>query len=309
MKNFIKIFFSILLIICVEKNLFAIENKILLKVDSEIITSLDIYNEIKFLTILNPELKNLNKEEIFEISKNSIIRDIVRKKEILNNSVKFEVDKNYINKIIQSNYLKRNIKNLDELKMFLLNNEIDNINIEEKLKIEILWNELVYRKYSNKVKIDKAYLEKQLENFKNKKKTYQLSEILFNLDADENFLEKYNKIKNSINEIGFKNTASTYSISRTASSGGELGWLDENIFEQTVINKISKLNKGEHSEPIIVPGGFLILRVDNFKIVEYQIDKNKEIQELIIQKTNQQLNQLSIIYYNKVKKNIIINEL
>ena len=60
-----------------------IENKILFKIDNEIITTIDIYEEIKFLRIFNPEINNLEDSELFEISKNSILRDRIKKIEIL----------------------------------------------------------------------------------------------------------------------------------------------------------------------------------------------------------------------------------
>ena len=56
-----------------------IENKILFKIDNEIITTIDIYDEIKFLRVFNPEINNLEDAELFEISKNSILRDRIKK--------------------------------------------------------------------------------------------------------------------------------------------------------------------------------------------------------------------------------------
>ena len=61
------------------KNLIAVENKILFKVNNEIITTIDIFEEIKFLKIFNPEMNSLSKEELFEISKNSILRNKIKK--------------------------------------------------------------------------------------------------------------------------------------------------------------------------------------------------------------------------------------
>ena len=83
-KN-LKIILLILSIIIFHiKALYAFENKILFKIENEIITSVDIYEEIKFLKIFNPEIENLNKSELFEISKNSILRDKIKKVEIMN---------------------------------------------------------------------------------------------------------------------------------------------------------------------------------------------------------------------------------
>ena len=51
-------------------NLHAIENKILIKLENEIITTLDIKNELKFLSIINPQINELDDKQLFEISKN-----------------------------------------------------------------------------------------------------------------------------------------------------------------------------------------------------------------------------------------------
>ena len=75
----IRFIFFTLLIILYSKFTLAIENKILFKVDEELITSIDIYNQTKYLENLNQEIKNLDNKDIFEISKKSIIREKVKK--------------------------------------------------------------------------------------------------------------------------------------------------------------------------------------------------------------------------------------
>ena len=82
----IKIFTLILLVIIFpQDNLSSIENKIIIKINNEIITSLDLEDEIKYLKALNPGLNKLNNQEILEISKKSILRENIKKIEILNN--------------------------------------------------------------------------------------------------------------------------------------------------------------------------------------------------------------------------------
>ena len=49
----------------------ALENKILFKVNNNIITSIDIVEEIKYLKAINDKLININDNEMFEISKKS----------------------------------------------------------------------------------------------------------------------------------------------------------------------------------------------------------------------------------------------
>ena len=136
-----------------------------------------------------------------------------------------------------------------------------------------------------------------------------LSEIVFNVDEKLNLESKYNQIKEDILEKGFDNAALLHSISNTSNSGGELGWIKENSLNSKLQKTISKLNIGEITEPIIIQGGFLILKLNDTKKIKNKIDVEKELKKLIAKETNQQLNQFSNIYFNKVKKEIKINEI
>ena len=67
-KNFKILYIFLILVILNFPKSIALENKILFKVNNEIITTIDIYEEIKFLKIFNPEVNSLNETELFEIS-------------------------------------------------------------------------------------------------------------------------------------------------------------------------------------------------------------------------------------------------
>ena len=58
---FLKIFLIMFLIITKNSSANSKENKILLKINNEIVTSVDILNEIKFLSIINKEFTKINK--------------------------------------------------------------------------------------------------------------------------------------------------------------------------------------------------------------------------------------------------------
>ena len=73
--------------------------------------------------------------------------------------------------------------------------------------------------------------------------------------------------------------------------------------------KVKNVKIGNHTKPIIIPGGFLILKVEDVREVDHIFDLNTEIDKIVKKKTNEQLNQFSNIYFNKVKKDIVINEL
>ena len=56
-------------------NVFSTENKILLKIDNEIITSVDVLNEINFINTVNENTDKISKEELYKISLNSLIKE------------------------------------------------------------------------------------------------------------------------------------------------------------------------------------------------------------------------------------------
>ena len=84
----------------------SIENKILYKVNNEIITSYDLKKEFKYLSLINPTITNLDKNEIFEVSKNSVIREKIKKIEILKHVENIVINNDYIDRIITETYNK-----------------------------------------------------------------------------------------------------------------------------------------------------------------------------------------------------------
>ena len=284
------------------------ENKILLKINNQIITSLDILTELDYLGTINKEIKKIEKEKAFEISKNSIIREKIKEIEIKRVIKEIKIEDKILNNLIISYFKEFEINTISEFENFFLSKDIDPNVIKKKISIEVLWNQLIYSKYKQNIRIDTQLIKSNLSN--NKKQTeFLISEILFNIDENEDLNKKFLLIDNSIKEINFAQTALAYSISETANKGGKLGWISESILSEQVYKKIKKLNIGEHTSPILVPGGFLILKLLDFKEVNKEFDIENEVEKIVKEKTNQQLNRFSNIYFNKVKKDIVINEL
>ena len=136
-----------------------------------------------------------------------------------------------------------------------------------------------------------------------------ISEIIFNVSKKSEFEKKYEQVLKDIELTGFKNAALIHSVSDSASVGGYIGWIKEDNLNEKIRKKISDLKRGEFSKPILTSSGFLIIKVEDEK--KYEIDSNldNEINNLIQFKTREQLNQFSRLYFNKVKKNVIFNEL
>ncbi len=289
-------------------NLNSSENKILLKVNNEIITSIDILNEFEYLQIINKEFRNIEKEEAFKISKNSLIKEKIKKIEIKRIIKEVKIDEKVIDNLLLTYFKEFKISSIPEFEKFFLSKNVDPNFVREKITLEVLWNQLIYSKYKKNVKINKQLIIKELK--KNDKQTeFLISEILFNVNENENLNEKYNYIEKSIKKIDFSQTALAYSIADSANKGGKLGWISESALNKNIFDKLKNLKIGEHTKPILVPGGFLILKLIDLREISKSFDIDKEVKKIVKNKTNQQLNRFSNIYYNKVKKNITINEL
>ena len=294
--------------ILIAVNAHAAENKILLKVNNQIITSLDILTELRYLQSINKEFNKIEKEKTYEISKNSLIREKIKEIEIIRVVKEIKIEDKILNNVIVNYFKEFGINSIDEFEKFFIDKDIDPNLIKKKISIEILWNQLIYSRYNQNLKIDKHLIKSNL--LRNKKQTeFLISEILFNIDENEDLNEKFRLIESSIMKINFSQTALIYSISDTANKGGDLGWITGSILSKEIYKELKNLKIGEHTKPILVPGGFLVLKLLDLREVIREFDTDKEVEKIVNEKTNQQLNQFSNIYFNKVKKEIVINEL
>ena len=240
----------------------SIENKIIFKVENEIITSIDITDEFRYLQIINPNLLNLEKDKILQISKNLKIKEKIKKIEVMKYFENLEIDENYMNEIITNTYERIGLQNKSNFLGKLNENKINLEFVKKKLAINAKWNEIIFQKFRSKIKIDKTKLkEKILSNKENNLKSYNLSEILFEVNENENLNDKYKKIINDIQTKGFENSALIYSVSYTSTNdGGKIGWVYESSLNKNIRTKLNVLNIKEFSKPITVPGGFFILK-------------------------------------------------
>ena len=278
---------------------------IVTKVDNEIITNIDIANEINYLTALNNDLTKIDKNSLINLAKNSLIREKIKKNEINKNS-SIKVKEEILKDLIKNYYKKMDLNNLDEFESYLATFNVDLNEIMEKIKIEILWNQIVYLKYSNLLNINIEELKKKISSNKDKDTKivkYLLSEILFSVGNEENFETKKKEIKKKIRENGFKTAANIYSMSSTAQFGGRIGLMDEKQLSPKILNEIKLIKVGEVTNAIDVPSGFLILKLEDIIIENLEKDLEKELENLVRFETDRQLNQFSIIYYNKLKLN------
>ena len=239
---------NVLIIFFCFNNLHAKKNKILFKIDNEIITSVDLLEEIKYLTSLNVELENSKKEVMYEIAKNSLIRHKIKELEIIDKLENYNIEQNVLNKILLTQFSKLNINTNLELKNYFEQNNLNMEHVKNRVKIEILWNEFIFAKYSSKIKIDENKIRKELQN-KKRETEFLLSEILFDISENENLKNKFDQIKKIINNEGFSKAALSFSISNSSDEGGNLGWIRETALNKKIFNQLKNIQIGNHTKP------------------------------------------------------------
>ena len=265
---FKKIFISILILLFSSSNLLSNSNLFISAIiDDQIITNFDIQKEKSYLIILNPNLSNLSDNQAIKIAKNSIINETVKKKE-LEKFYDLNKDISFLEQVKKDLYLKLNLKNEKEFNNLLVNKKSYSLEeINNKLKIEILWNELIYKKYQKQVKINEKKLLEKIENEINENlRDYSLSEIFFKKEKNEILSEKIKKIKSSINQVGFNNTANIYSISESANYGGKIGWILETNLSKQIAKELENIDEGMYTNVIQIGNNFLILKIDRIRL-------------------------------------------
>jgi len=260
----------------------AIESKIIHNIENEIITNIDIKREFKYLIALNNSLKELDKKKILTISNESIIREKIKKIELLKNLKEIKLDEDYYEILLKNTYSRLNIESINAFEIYLKDYDLKIEDIKTKITIDALWNELIVQKYNSKIVINETKIKKKiLKNSKIRSKEYKLAEIIFEVTNKEEIEKKYNQIVKSINDIGFENSATTYSFSESGKIGGDIGWINENLLNNNIKRNISTLQIGEITKPIILSNGILVLKLINIKNSEANIDIENELKKAI----------------------------
>ena len=306
-RFFIVNFFLIIQLTLV--NATSINFKIIASVDDEIITNFDVIKESRYLQVLSPNLKNFEEKKMIILAKESLIKQIIKKKEI-SKFINLNDENPFVDEYLKNLITRLDYKNTNDFNNSLLKNNTHTLDeVKYKIKIELFWNELIFDKYKDQVLINKEKLVKKLGDIKDKEKTeFFLSEIIFKKTKDEKIEDSITKIRKSISEIGFDNTANIYSLSESSKFGGKIGWVNEDALSKKIYENIIALKNNEYSNVIKVKDNFIILKVVDRRVVRKSIDKEKELERLIQIEKNNKLEKFSRIYFNKVKTQYQINE-
>ena len=308
MKKKIVVFFTLIIL----NFSFEIANSeifIKAKVNNQIITNIDVKNEKNYLLALNPNLRNLSEENKNRYAIDSLINEKIKKMEI-ERRYEITVNKNVIKKIINDLYSNLGISDVDAFKQYLSNYSINLDLVTRKISIEVAWNDYILNRFNNLILVDEVKIRKKINQLseKNSIENILLSEIIFTIKENEKLEKKFSTIKDSINNIGFEETAKLYSVSESKNNGGKIGWVYKSQLSEKISSEIDKINIGEFTSPITTPGGFIILKIINKKEELLKINKDKQFKKAVNFEKNRQLTMYSTLHYKRIYNKAVINE-
>ena len=276
------------------------QNKIVLKIENEIITNYEIKNKI--LTILFLANQEINQENINNQKKqvlNQLINHKLKKIEL--SKYNYKKDEKQINTYLNS----ISSNNITNLKKEFINKDLNYDLFLEEIETQFKWQQLIYKMYAKKINIDEKNIDIEIKNFIENKATieeFRISEIeiISNNDSSDN--ERIASLIEQIKNEGFGNAAIKYSSSITAPNKGDLGWVNAKYISKEIYDVLKDLNIGEVSAPIKKTDSFIFLKLNNKRTSKSEeINKSELKKSLINQKKNELFNLYSRSYLSKLK--------
>ena len=282
-----------------------IQNKILIKIENEIISSYELKNKINTLIILsNKEVNQSNIDKLKKIAIDQLINLKMKKIELAKYNLK--IDRNNINSYL-NNISSGNIQEFKN--KFKINNLDYNIYLDE-IKTQLTWQKLIFSLYKDKVIIEEKEINDDLEKslkLNSTIKEYNLSEMDILLDNNNDLSKKLSELNFQIQNYGFEETAKQFSGSYSASEGGRLGWLSEKSLSNKILNKVNKLKINEISDPIISGNSLMLIKLNNVRVKQVQNLNTEDLRKSIIKRRKNELFSLySNSHLSKIKNNLLV---
>jgi parvulin-like peptidyl-prolyl isomerase len=301
-KNY---FFIILLTLFFDSFVVAKNTKILVKIESEIITNFDVQNKIISSLILAK--KQINQENINNFKKASLenlIQNRLKKIELKKYNIKKDDEQInlYLNSISSNN--------VEKMKNIFKDYDLDFKEFTDQIDVEFKWRKFIYQIYKKKINIKPEDVDREISDKLKKQKNiveYNLSEIEILSNNSGSNLETIALIQDEIKVAGFESAVSKFSISSTSSKSGELGWINSNSLSKEFLKILNKTQKGQVSDPIMKQDKIIFLKLNDKKTSNYtNIDFDKLKNDLLVKKQNELFNLYSNSHLSKLRNTNLI---
>ena len=287
------------------KTLANIQNKIVVKVENQIVTNYEIKNKI--LTSLILSGVKVSQENIDRYKKQAL-KTLIDYKIKENELKKYRINKN--EKQINS-YLKSiSSDNIENLKNSFMVNNLDYDLFLKEVETEMKWQELIYKLYSKKIIIDEKSIDLEIDDLiKNSKKVkeFKISEIEVNFDDNQINDKKIFEIEKQIQDEGFEKTSLKYNKTSSSANKGDLGWINARSLTKEVFEILKDMKIGDISKPIKKQNTVIFLKINDIRNSEVKdLDLVNLRSKLINQRKNELFDLYSKSHLSKLKNNSMI---
>lgn len=281
-----------------------ISNNIVVKVGNDLITSVDIKNEIITNLIIS---KQKVTQETINGNKDYAVKNLISK------SIKrAEVNKYSVtayNKNDLRNYAlgiaKKFNTNIKGLKKIFKESNINYETFEKNYETELLWNSFIFNIYKNQININIVEVANEVKVLlKTQIIEYNISEI--EILKSENEKQKIDEVFELIKKEGFEVAAKKLSIAKSSKNSGLLGWVSNRSFSKTYLDEIKRIKINEISSPMNNKNSITIFRINNLRKSNdaRKVDVLKD--KVLARKKQDKLNLFSRSHFSNLENTIVI---
>ncbi len=246
-------------------------------VNDQIITISDVEDRVKLYSFSSDAKHN---EQQLKALRYQVLNRLIDETLQLEEAKKIGIAIN--DTIVQSQFAKiaeGNKLSTDEMKKQFKKANININSLYDQIRAESAWGQLVQRKLRPKISISETDIDMRLETTHNTKENqYLVAEIFLNTHKegykDKAVFKKASQIAEQIREgAQFSLAAKEFSEAPGAASGGNLGWIKEGQVSAEIGDALSKMKKGQISNPVLSPKGYHIVLLRD---IRHASDSNEE---------------------------------
>ncbi|KPP80430.1 MAG: periplasmic chaperone for beta-barrel proteins SurA [Oceanicaulis sp. HLUCCA04] len=259
-------------------------------VNDEPITTYEVRDRMRFILTTSGIQPN---EEVLAQVQEQALRSLVEESLQLQTAAEFEVPitEEEVDDAI-ADIAARNGVTVAEIQADLESAGASIDTMRQQLRAEIAWSYLVSGRYRSRVRVSDAQIERALERLLESasQTQHRVAEIMVNLpasggesEAEERIAAIYGALERG---APFHAVAQQMSDAPTAASGGDAGWLSSDQLRPQVAQVVQQMPVGSISNPIRVPGGFMIVALADQR--EGQVIEQFTLQQVTL--VNSQIN-------------------
>jgi len=263
------LFFQSQAVLAANKSAPSQDNYIIAKINNKAITNSEVVDRYRFvISVSKISIKEEDEKKLLiaQIIDKMIDEELIRQEAA---KLKFEVTADEVRDSIDVVALQQK-KNATQFKLFFINNNLSFDNYLKQVESEILWSKIISEVMRSKVKVTEVEVKEFFEQHKYNTdvKKFFVAEVLISPagNVSENIAQLANKLAVELKQgADFKNIVRQFSNSITSENNGEIGWVSQSEIDAKIYVAISKLGKGEYSNPVLLADGYHIFKLLDFK--------------------------------------------